>query len=56
LPLNDLTEVFGLHSNAEITSAIIETNFVCGTVLSLLPRSMGGKGASPEEILKEKCF
>ncbi len=54
LPLNDATEVFGLHDNAEISSAIIETNFVCGTVLSLLPRAVGGHGASPEEILKEK--
>lgn len=48
LPLNDATEVFGLHDNAEITSAIIETNFVCGTVLSLLPRSAGAAGLSPE--------
>ena len=55
LPLNDATEVFGLHQNAEITSAIIETNFVTGTVLSLLPRSAGGAGISPEELIKEKC-
>lgn len=26
MPLNDLTEVFGLHDNAEITSAIGITN------------------------------
>jgi len=38
LPLNDPTEVFGLHSNAEITSNIIETNFICDTILTLLPR------------------
>jgi dynein heavy chain len=55
LPLNDPTEVFGLHENAEISSAIIETNFITGTILSLLPRSVGGSGASSEEIIKEKC-
>ena len=39
LPRNDSTEVFGLHSNAEISYAIIETNKMCETVLSLLPRA-----------------
>jgi dynein heavy chain len=47
LPMNDLTEVFGLHNNAEISSAIIETNNTCTTILSLLPRDVGGKGVSP---------
>ena len=36
--MNDYTEVFGLHDNAEITSAIYETNTLCTTILSLLPR------------------
>jgi dynein heavy chain len=52
-PLNDLTQVFGLHSNAEITSALLETSNVCEVVLSLLPRTAGA-GASPEEIIKGK--
>jgi len=39
LPLNDQTEIFGLHQNAEISKAIIETNQICDTILSLLPRS-----------------
>ena len=42
LPLNDPCEVFGLHENAEISSAIIETNFVCNSILALLPREVGG--------------
>ncbi|CAD8115295.1 unnamed protein product [Paramecium sonneborni] len=55
LPLNDQTEVFGLHDNAEISSAMIETNFITSTILSLLPRSTGGAGASAEDLIKEKC-
>ena len=44
-----------MHPNASITSAIIETNFVCNTILSLLPRSTTGGGKkSPEAIIKEK--
>jgi len=35
MPLNDLTEIFGLHDNAEITSAINLTNSMMGTALSL---------------------
>lgn len=39
LPLNDTAEIFGLHSNAEISSAINETNQLLGTALLLQPRS-----------------
>jgi dynein heavy chain len=35
LPLNDLTEIFGLHENAEITSAIGITNEMLAIALSL---------------------
>lgn len=35
MPLNDLTEVFGLHDNAEITSAIGITNRMLAIALSL---------------------
>lgn len=52
LPMNDSTEVFGLHPNAEISSAIIETNIICETVLMLLPRDVGGSGVSTEHIIK----
>lgn len=35
MPLNDVTEIFGLHDNAEITSAINTTNNVMKVALSL---------------------
>lgn len=44
MALNEPTEVFGLHPNAEISSAILETDFITGTILSLLPRTSGGGG------------
>lgn len=46
LPRNETTEVFGLHANAQISSAIIETTSICNTILTLLPRSVGGGGKS----------
>lgn len=46
MPINDLTEVFGLHDNADITSAINDTNSILGTALSLMPRKAGGAGKS----------
>ena len=54
MPLNEPTEVFGLHPNAEISSAILETNFIAESVLSLLPRTAGGGGVSAESIIKDK--
>ena len=53
LPINDLTEIFGLHENADITSAINETNRLLGNVLSLMPRVSGGSGKSQEEELQD---
>eukprot|EP00331_Platyophrya_macrostoma_P018818 CAMPEP_0176474726 /NCGR_PEP_ID=MMETSP0127-20121128/43194_1 /TAXON_ID=938130 /ORGANISM="Platyophrya macrostoma, Strain WH" /LENGTH=757 /DNA_ID=CAMNT_0017870209 /DNA_START=1 /DNA_END=2274 /DNA_ORIENTATION=+ len=55
LPINDKAEVFGLHNNAVISSSIIETNQLLGTALLLLPRSVGGEGMSPDQLMKEKC-
>ena len=54
LPINDGTEVFGLHPNAEISSAIIETELVCQTILALLPRDVGGGGISTDDLIKGK--
>jgi len=49
-----LTEIFGLHSNADITSSINDTTNLLSTVLSLMPRDSGGaSGKSSDEILTE---
>jgi len=56
LPLNDLTEIFGLHDNAEITSAIGTTNNMMAIALSLqgtTAAAAGGKSA--DDILREKA-
>jgi dynein heavy chain len=53
MPMSDLTEVFGLHDNADITSAINETNLLLGTALSLMPRKAGGAGKSQEQMLQD---
>jgi dynein heavy chain len=48
IPLNDLTEVFGMHENAEITSAINITGKLLATALIVQPRVTGGAGMSQE--------
>jgi len=54
VPLNDLTEVFGLHDNAEITAAINHTNDMLGTALSLQgATTSSGGGKSMDEQLTE---
>ena len=53
IPLNDKTEIFGLHENADITSAINETNKLLGNVLSLMPRVSSAAGKSQEEELQD---
>lgn len=55
LPLNDNPEVFGMHENAEISGAILDTAAMTSVILSLLPRSVGGEGSKPEDIIKAKC-
>jgi dynein heavy chain len=55
MPLNDLTEIFGLHDNAEITSAINNTNSMLATALNL-QESSGGSGEggkSMDDIIRE---
>jgi len=53
LPINDLTEIFGMHDNAEITSAINSTSELLSTALILQPRAAGGAGKTQEEVLSE---
>jgi dynein heavy chain len=54
LPLNDLTEIFGLHDNAEITSAIQITNRMLATALALQGAATGGgAGQSQDDIVRE---
>lgn len=48
MPLNDLTEIFGLHDNAEITSAINLTNSMMEIALGL-QGSSGGGGAGEDQ-------
>lgn len=55
MPLNDYTEVFGLHDNAEISSALREKHALLNTVLGLLPRTVEPGQKQPEDIIKEKC-
>lgn len=40
LPRFDDPEIFGLHSNAEISSALMEKSLLLKTILSLLPRTV----------------
>jgi len=48
LPINDLTEIFGMHENAEITSAINSTNALLSTALGLQPRAAAAAGKTQE--------
>ena len=45
----DPPEAFGQHPNADIQSAIIDTNDLLATVLSLQPRTISEGGARPED-------
>ena len=46
MPTTDETSVFGLHDNADITSAINDTTLLLATALSLMPRKVAGSGKS----------
>jgi dynein heavy chain len=55
LPDSSEPVVFGMHSNADITSAQEETMNLFYTVLDLLPKSSSGGGKSREEIIGEQA-
>ena len=55
IPLNDVTEVFGMNDNAEITSAINITNKLLATALIVQPRVTGAAGKSQEQVLNDSC-
>ena len=58
LPINDDPEVFGLHSNANITFLQMETNNLFQTLLSLQPRASGGKasGRSRDAVIEDTAL
>ena len=51
LPHMPEPEVFGMHDNASITFALNEAESTCNIILSLQPRSSGGKGVSREDVM-----
>jgi dynein heavy chain len=53
LPQDDLPEVFGLHSNANITYQAQETDKIISTVLSIQPRVGGSATVSSDDIVME---
>jgi dynein heavy chain len=52
-PINPAPEAFGLHSNADITSARADTIEILQTVLSMQAGSSSGSASSREAILTE---
>lgn len=50
LPINDMPEIFGLHSNANITSAQNETIANFEALLLLQPKTAASGGKSREEV------
>lgn len=53
LPFEDQTEIFGMHNNAEITSAINFTNEFLTAALTQQPRTVKKGAKSPDQILSE---
>lgn len=56
LPINDLTEIFGLHENAEISQGIDSTNQMMDRALALQASGgSGGSGVSRDDALRENA-
>ena len=57
LPLDEDPEVFGLHSNANMTFESNQVLFFMDTILKIQPRVSAGKAAkSPEDIIKDMAI
>lgn len=55
MPLEDPADVFGLHDNVNITTAIKESTALCIELLNVQPRSSGGGGGlSRDDLLLQK--
>lgn len=53
MPLNPSPEAFGLHENAEITTAQNEIRSLLESILAVQPRATSGVGRSREEIIAD---
>lgn len=51
LPLTDTPEVFGLHSNADITYQINSAKDILDTILSVQPKEGGSQGGETRESI-----
>lgn len=51
LSKEDAPELFGMHENANITTAIKEANLLFGTLLSLQPRTSSASGMTREQFV-----
>jgi dynein heavy chain, axonemal len=49
MEVRDQPQAFGQHTNAEITSQILDTNELLYSILSLQPQQVSAAGKSPEE-------
>ena len=54
LPINPAPEAFGMHNNANITSAQNETYECFNVIVSLQPRQASGAGMSREDVIAEQ--
>jgi dynein heavy chain len=50
---NDLPAAFGQHTNAEITSQIMDTNELLYSILSLQPAVVSSEGGNAEQKILE---
>lgn len=55
MPGKDTPPIFGLHSNADLTFRLKESNEMLNTLVDTMPKDASGAGSqSPEDLVKEK--